>query len=824
MRNVKNRRLHRTVVSLVMTLLVLVTSFPMSVSASESYQLFCTGTEVRIRDAASLSSNVLGYLDINQKVDLLENSFDGWAYIQTSDGVKGYTSTRYLNVTVGSQISMYGYSDAVMSVYSEKSSDSETVGKIQADQQVTVVDNSDYDWSEVKISDGTVGYVKQDTFTVEFTKYERPDFNPEDTPNIYTNSSPNMFSGDFVLTEKSVTLKERETYMISPVMSSNFGASGILYYQSSDDQVATVSSVGKVTAVGEGKAVITVTSPFFEKSISLDIKVLENNEPTTEEPTTEEPTEETTETPAGEDFEILEKAIAVYEGSSYTVKVFGETNLKWKSSNDSIASVSGGTVYGKSSGEATITASNGSYEKSFPVKVTTPSYGGTISHSYIEIPAGKSYMVSCNGSDASWSSDNKSIAEVDWDPVGSSSYAYIEGQNPGTTVVRGKSSKGNVSCMVRVTEAAPQRFAYSSPNSGVSGGEMTFIAITGPEQQAVKFEVSLGGESFTVYADEKTQSGDVVTWKGKKILQNPGKYSVVTYSQNQRGEWNTCSDGVTDAFVTSVSDPSITVCEEHRASDNAVDLIASYEGFLSEVTIDAITGKDPTLGYGKVVGVGSSFYNHISKQEGLAYLYQTVNLGYYTKSVNNYLISNGVKFNQQQLDALVSMVYNLGSGILYDSDVMDVLIYGSGSGAVGTPSVGDVGTIYGTYVAFRTGPSTSYDRMREFEMGERVTLLSGSTDSWYHVKDSSGVEGYVYAEYVTFSAAAGRDLNNVDEDDMKDVILVYHHAGTTCYWGLLYRRIDEMEIFFYGDYARDGQYNKYGYHYYCHRDSSFGVG
>lgn len=824
MRNIKSKRLQYRAVSLVLTLMVLLLSFPVYVSASENYQLYCTGTEVRIRDAASLSSNVLGYLDINQKVNLVENSYNGWAYIQTSAGVKGYTSTQYLNSTDGSQILMSGFSDAVASVYSNKSADSEIVGKIQSDEQVTVVDNSDYDWSEVKLADGTIGYVKQDNFTVEFTKYKMIDFNPEDTPNLYTNGTSNMFSGDFVLTEKSITLKERESYMISPVMSTNFGVSGILYYNSSDNQVATVSSVGKITAVGEGKAVITVISPFSEKSRSLEVNVIENNEPTTEEPVTEPTTEETTEPPAGEDFEILEKAVSVYEGGSYTVQVFGETNLTWKTSNDSIASVSGGTVYGKSSGEAIITASNGSYEKSFPVKVTTPSYGGTVSHSYIEIPAGKSYMISCNGSDASWSSDNTDIAEVDWDPVGNSSYAYIEGQNPGTTVIRGISSKGNVSCMVKVTESAPQRFAYSSPNSGVSGGEMTFIAITGLEQQAVKFEVKLGGESFTVYADEKTQSDDIIIWNGRKILNNPGKYSVVTYSQNRRGEWNTCDDGVADAFVTSVSDPSITVCEEHRASDNVVDLIASYEGFLSEVTIDSITGKDPTLGYGKVVGVGSDFYNHLSKQEALAYLYQTVNLGYYTKAVNNYLISNGVKFNQQQCDALVSMVYNLGSGFLYDSDVMDVLVYGSGSDTVGTPSVGDVGTINGTYVAFRTGPSTSYDRMREFELGERVTLLSGSTDSWYHVKDSSDVEGYVYAEYVTFSVAAGRDLNNVNEDDMKEVILVYHHAGTTCYWGLLYRRIDEMEIFFYGDYVRDGQYNKYGYHYYCHRDSSFGVG
>ena len=821
MRNLRYR-LPISLISFLLAVTVLFSSLPYSVSAEESFKIYCTGSSVRVRDAASLSSNVLGYLDNDQAVTLLEDSYNSWAYIETSSGLKGYTSTRYLNKSEDSQVSMSGYATENINVYSDKSSGSQSVGSIKSGESVTVTDNSDCDWAKVQLTDGTSGYVNQDLFIVELKKYEAPSFTPEETPNINSQITSNMFAGDFVLLENSVTLKEGETYLISPTLSTNYGASGLMYYNSSDNDVASVSSVGRITANNEGQAVITVTSPFSEKSQSMSITV-EKDESNTE-PTTE-PTEETTESgSSGGDFEILETAVSVYVGESYSVKVFGDTDLSWKSSNESVATVSGGTIYGKSSGEATITAYNGSYEKSFKVTVTTPSSGGSISHTYIEIPAGKSYMVSCSGSDAVWSSDNTSIAQVDWDPVGTSSYVYIEGQNPGTTVIRGKSSKGNVSCMVKVTEAAPQRFAYTSPNSGYSGGVMTFIAITGKEQQAVKFEVSMGGENFTVYADEKTENGGTIIWKGTKTLYSPGKYSVVTYSQNKRGEWETCSDGVTDAFVTSVDNPKTTVCEEHRTSDEGIALISNYEGFLSEVTIDSITGKDPTLGYGKVVGVGSSFYNHITKPEGLAYLYQTVNLGYYSKAVNNYLISNGVKFNQQQYDALVSMVYNLGSGVLYDSDVMDVLIYGSGSSETGTPSVGDTGTINGTYVAFREGPSTNYNRIREFELGEKVTLLSGSTDDWYHVRNSYGTEGYLYASYVTFAVATGRDLNNVDEEAMKEVTLVYHHAGTTCYWGLLYRRIDEMEIFFHGDYILDGRNNKYGYHYYCHLDSSFGVG
>lgn len=823
MKNLK-RKFPASILALILAAAVIFTAFPAFVSAKSSYQLYCTGSGVRVRDAAALSSNVLGYLNNGQTVDLLDDSRGGWAYIETADDLRGYVSTNYLNKSDGSAITMSGYAKERTSVYSEMSTYSQILGELSAGGTLTVTDNSDNEWVKVITSEGREGYVKSSMFVVEFTAEESPVFFPENTPNIGSQISKNTLADDFVLLENEIVLEEGEEYYISPVSSTNNSSSGMYDYKSSDTGVASVSSVGSIKAAGEGEAYITVTSPFTGKEESLKVKVTEGYtvNPPVIDPT--DPPQTDGDDTENADFEIIEKSISLYEGGSYSVTVYGGTNIRWTSSNQGVATVFDGTIYGRSRGEAVITASSSGGQISIPVTVTAPSSGGSVSHTEIEIPAGKSFMISCSGYNASWNSDNTQIAQVDWDQVGSSSYAYIEGQNPGTTVVRGSSSYGSVSCMVTVKEAAPQRFSYTSPNSGYSGGEMTFIAITGPEQQAVRFEVSLGNESFTVYADERTESDGIVVWKGSRVLYTPGKYKVITYSQNRRGEWKTCDDGVSDAFVTSVSDPMTTVCEEHRASDGVVNIIANYEGFLSEVSIDSITGKDPTLGYGKVVGVGSSFYNHITAQEGFAYLYQTVNLGYYTSAVNNYLISNGVKFNQQQFDALVSMTYNLGSSFLYDSDIMNALIYGSGTASVGTPSAGDTGTINGTYVAFRTGPSTSYEKIREFDYGEKVTLISESSGSWYCVRDSYGTEGYVYASYVTFPVASGRDLNNVDEDELKEAVLVYHHAGSTCYWGLLYRRIDEMEIFFHGDYILDGKNNKYGYHYYCHLDSSFGVG
>ena len=54
-------------------------------------------------------------------------------------------------------------------------------------------------------------------------------------------------------------------------------------------------------------------------------------------------------------------------------------------------------------------------------------------------------------------------------------------------------------------------------------------------------------------------------------------------------------------------------------------------------------------------------------------------------------------------------------------------------------------------------------------------------------------------------------------------MLARHHASGTCYWGLLYRRIDEVELFMFGDYSVDGSSNKYNMQYSCSGNPSFAV-
>ncbi|GIP44024.1 peptidase P60 [Paenibacillus sp. J45TS6] len=66
--------------------------------------------------------------------------------------------------------------------------------------------------------------------------------------------------------------------------------------------------------------------------------------------------------------------------------------------------------------------------------------------------------------------------------------------------------------------------------------------------------------------------------------------------------------------------------------------------------------------------------------------------------------------------------------------------------------------IYG--VNFRKGPSTSSDVIRMLEKGEKVTLVSKTNSSYWKVKDSKGVTGYIsssskYTKTVSGSSQSG---------------------------------------------------------------------
>ena len=101
-----------------------------------------------------------------------------------------------------------------------------------------------------------------------------------------------------------------------------------------------------------------------------------------------------------------------------------------------------------------------------------------------------------------------------------------------------------------------------------------------------------------------------------------------------------------------------------------------------------------------------------------------------------------------------------------------------------------------------------------------VTYWDGSTATigdrvWYHVIYNSRV-GWIPAGYITLDNSGGCDLTYVDSTVLANNFLQWNSGMIS---GLIYRRIAECNIFFFGDYDRamkDKGYwgeNTYGYHF-----------
>lgn len=109
----------------------------------------------------------------------------------------------------------------------------------------------------------------------------------------------------------------------------------------------------------------------------------------------------------------------------------------------------------------------------------------------------------------------------------------------------------------------------------------------------------------------------------------------------------------------------------------------------------------------------------------------------------------------------------------------------------------------------RKGPSTENTAISVMKFNERVEVLSENNNGWYKVRTSDDLVGYCAAQFLTVEDLDVR--NSASRDDFAKAFLEYNKAGGRFIRGLLNRRIEELQIYFYGDYARDGGKNKYNF-------------
>ncbi len=110
-------------------------------------------------------------------------------------------------------------------------------------------------------------------------------------------------------------------------------------YSSSDESVLVVSTQGRVTAVGQGEATVTITCG-TEK---IACKITSEGPDMTTEPATEEPTEGPTQPLLNVDLKIDKSDFTLYfKGDSYTLNLKCElesNQVTWYSDNDKVATI-----------------------------------------------------------------------------------------------------------------------------------------------------------------------------------------------------------------------------------------------------------------------------------------------------------------------------------------------------------------------------------------------------------------------------------------------------------------------------------------------------
>lgn len=570
------------------------------------------------------------------------------------------------------------------------------------------------------------------------------------------------------LSQKAAYLKINESFQLNVMDAYSHTVNARLQFTSGNNSVARVSAAGIVTALKNGTAAVYVYDNLSGESLKCDIYVGEEYAPTqaptakpTDEPTDPpEPTQAPTQAPPqpptqnpnqlpkptnpSQPLKLNATSATIYKGNHYQLIATSDYTVSFKSSNTSVATVTGsGIVKGVGTGTATITASTSTSSATCVITVKSGT-SVNLSHNAVSVDRFMTIMVRSTTSGVKWKSSDTSVATV----TNKESYAFIQGEKAGTAVITAYTSTGAATCLVTVESSYPVRFAYSSPNCAAKNQTVTLICITDTMRTGVRFAVDMGSTTRYVNASSRTKDGDTYVWKGTTSFSSAGTYNVKAYSQYNNGtSWHSCKDAETTAYVANSTDMTTTVCAKRRASDKLIDLIGTFEGFSSSVYIDSFTG-DPTHGYGVLVFTGEKFYNNLTKAEAYAYLVQNVNDAGYTSGVNSFLLENSIKFNQQQFDALVCFAYNCGTGPLYNDDEL-------------------VGA-----------------------------LLNCS---------KNGV----------------RDFNYIGKQTFINKLCQYHHAGGECVYGLLYRRVDETEMFFYGDYNADYGNYRYPITFKCERNSSF---
>lgn len=560
-------------------------------------------------------------------------------------------------------------------------------------------------------------------------------------------------------------------------------------YKSSNTSVATVSSGGVVSPKKKGTVKITAQSKSGSSAL-CSVKVTNN---------------------------AISASISdtsIYKGCRAIIKASGSSGYTYSSSNTNVATVNrSGLITGVGAGKASITVKANGSSVSKDITVVKGS-GVNISLDSDTVNKDMTLVIKSSTKGVKWKSTDTSVATV--------ANGYVLAKNNGTAIIRAYKSGGANDCVVKVVDAEPVKFVYTSENSALRNKTIKLYALTDNRRTDVKFRIiDSANKTSWVTSHTKAANGSGYIWTFSKKVTTPGYCSIKAFSKTSAGaEWKSCSGGEGRFFVNKSTSRTACAKGERLITTKVINHIAEYEGFLSKVAEDELVADSPTVGYGRVVYSGTKFYNGLTKKDAFAYLVQTLNDSLYTTRTNQILKKYKISFNQNHFDALVDLAYNLGPYMITNHKEMLSTL----TSTYGKSSYKNTGYINKPSVVMRKSAKESSKKIKKIKAGTIVKLVSKKVykKNWYKIK-YKGKKGYIKKNQITkrTTKKTVRNLKNVPVKKYAKNYLKFHHASQKCYKGLLYRRLDELEIFFFNEYDNDARKNSYGISFTCPKNSGF---
>lgn len=303
-----------------------------------------------------------------------------------------------------------------------------------------------------------------------------------------------------VLNSTSLSLIEGETATLSATVTPSNAENKTVHWSTSNSDIATVSN-GTVTAVKSGTATITAISDDGGKTATCQVEV-KSKTIAVESISLDKSTAELTE---GEELTL----IASVKPDNAT-----NNNVRWISSDETVAKVDNGKVIALKVGITDITVTTEDGEKTAVCKITVkekvyPVESISLNQSTVELKVGEEIML-----DAIIKPDNATNKDVEWNSSNESVAIVQEGRitavNSGTAIITVKTEDGGktATCNVTVLSDKYPLIKKITSNRGVS-----VSLYYDQDDRIIRFISEYEGEA-TINYDNYVEGNGVIIYGG----------------------------------------------------------------------------------------------------------------------------------------------------------------------------------------------------------------------------------------------------------------------------------------------------------------------